>query len=172
MPRTTTHPPNDARMWKRLVSRAHPDTGGDHELFIWATATREVVCGGELGAEIPRREYPARPPGGEHPDPERVPFDPFANFGFLTDRALSMAEAVAEPYGFLLRQVTDCHPAHEGPLCDQQRRGATYKQLAAIGHQVGMNAAERAQWYDVCRSIPLSQRHAGHILGRVKRRAA
>ena len=39
-PRTPTHPPNDARMWKRLVSRCHPDAGGDHDLFIWAAATR------------------------------------------------------------------------------------------------------------------------------------
>ncbi len=172
MARTTTRPPDDPKMWRRLVARTHPDAGGDHELFIWATVTRQVVCGGELGSEIPRREHQDRPPGGERRDTERVPFDPFADFASLTDRALSMADAVAEPYGFLLRQVADCHPAHEGPLYDQQRRGATYKQLAAIGHQVGMNAAERAQWYDVCRSIPLSQRHAGHILGRLKRRAA
>ncbi len=61
MARANTRPPNDARMWKRLVSRAHPDAGGDHELFIWATATREVVCGGEFGSEIPRRSAP-RPP--------------------------------------------------------------------------------------------------------------
>ncbi len=169
MSRTVTQPPDDPRMWRRLVARAHPDSGGDHELFIWATATRQVVCGGELGSEIPRRERPA---GGNRPAPERVPFDPFADFASLTDRALAMADAVAEPYGFLLRQVADCSPAHDGALYGQQRRGATYKQLAAIGHRVGMNAAERAQWYDVCRSIPLSQRHAGHILGRLKRRAA
>ena len=89
-----------------------------------------------------------------------------------TGRARMRADAVAEPYGYLLRQVADCGPANEGALRDQQRRGATYKQLAAIGHRVGMSSAERAQWYDVCRSIPLSQRHAGHILSRLKRRAA
>ncbi len=172
MARTTTRPPDDPKMWRRLVARTHPDAGGDHELFIWATATRQVVCGGELGSEIPRREHQDRPPGGERPDKERVPFDPFADFASLTDRALSMADAVAEPYGYLLRQVADCSPAADGALYDQQRRGASYKQLAAIGHQVGMSTSERAQWYDVCRSIPLSQRHAGHILGRIKRRAA
>ncbi len=172
MARTTTRPPDDPKMWRRLLARAHPDTGGDGELFIWTGAVREVVCGGELGSEIPRREHQDRQPADERRDTERVPFDPFADFGFLTDRALSMVDAVAQPYAYLLRQVADCHPAHEGVLCDQQRRGASYKQLAAIGHQVGMNAAERAQWYDVCRSIPLSQRHAGHILGRIKSRAA
>jgi hypothetical protein len=31
-------------MWRRLISRAHPDAGGDHELFIWTGAVRDVVC--------------------------------------------------------------------------------------------------------------------------------
>jgi hypothetical protein len=172
MARTATRPPDDPRMWRRLLARAHPDSGGDGELFIWTGAVREVVCGGELGTGIPRREHRDRPPADERRDTERVPFDPFADFASLTDRALSMANAVAEPYGYLLRQVADCRPAHEGVLYDQQRRGATYKQLAAIAHRVGMTKAERVQWYDVCRSIPLSQRHAGHILGNLKRRAA
>ena len=69
--------------------------------------------------------------------------------------------------------LLDLYPAeHDGPLYDQQRRGATYKQLAAIGHAVGMSGAERAQWYDIARAVPLSQRHAGHILSRSKARAA
>nr|MDP9480008.1 hypothetical protein [Actinomycetota bacterium] len=133
MARTTTRPPDDPKMWRRLVARTHPDAGGDHELFIWATATRQAVCGGELGSEIPRREHQDRQPAGERRDTERVSFDPFADFASLTDRALSMADAVAEPYGFLLRQVADCHPVREGSLYDQQRRGATYKQLAPSG---------------------------------------
>ncbi len=171
-PRTPTHPPNDPRMWRRLIARCHPDAGGDGELFIWATATRDTFCGGELGKEIPRREQQDRQPAGERRDTDRVPFDPFSDFGFLTDRALAMADAVAEPYGYLLRQVADCSPVYEGSLYGQQRRGATYRQLASIAHKVGMTKAERVQWYDVCRSIPLSQRHSGHILGRIKRRAA
>ena len=166
-PRTPTHPPNDARMWRRLVAATHPDAGGDHDLFVWAMATREVVCGGDLRAEIPRHPGPAEPT-----DPERVPFDPFADFALLTDRALFMADAVAAPYGYLLRQLADCVPAYEGSLYAQQARGASYRRLAAIGHSVGMDSAERAQWYDVCRSIPLSDRHAAHILGKLKRRAA
>lgn len=167
MSRTPTLPPNDKTMWRKLVARTHPDAGGDHELFIWTGALKAIICDGELHAG-------PRPRPQQHPRDasSRVPFDPFADFSSLTDRALSMADAVAEPYGYLLRSCADCYPEHDGPLSDQQRRGATYKQLATIGHRVGMNAAERAQWYDVCRSVPLSQRHAGHILARLKRRAA
>jgi hypothetical protein len=103
---------------------------------------------------------------------EYIPFDQFADFKVLTDRALSMAEAVAEPFGFLLRQVANCHPASEGPLYEQQRRGASYRSLAAIGHRVGMTKAERIQWYRIAEAVPLSQRHAVHILSRLKRLAA
>jgi hypothetical protein len=101
-----------------------------------------------------------------------VPFDEFADFEVLTDRAVTMADAVAEPYGYLLRQVADCYPVSEGPLYDQQQRGASYKRLAAIGHQVGMSKEERIGWYRVAETIPLSDRHARHILSRLKKAAA
>ena len=163
-PRTPTLPPSDKTMWRRLVSRAHPDAGGDHELFIWTCATRDVICGGELGTEIPRRSR-------EH-NPDRVPFDPFADFGVLTDRAVTMADAVAQPYGYLLRLLSGCYPVADGALRSQQSRGASYRSLAAIGHAVGMSKGERVHWYRVAESIPLSQRHAGHILSRLQREAA
>jgi hypothetical protein len=156
-------------MWRRLVGRAHPDAGGDHELFIWTVATRDAICGGELGGEIPRRE---RRETSSSSAGECIPFDRFADFEVLTDRAVTMAEAVAELFAYLLRQVADCYPASEGPLYDQQRRGASYRSLAAIGHQVGMTKPERVHWYRIASAVPLSQRHAGHILSRIKRRAA
>jgi hypothetical protein len=131
-------------------------------------ATRDAVCG-ELGAEIPRVERWAPSTQGTG---ERVPFDEDAFIDVLTDRAIAMAEAVAEPYGYLLRQLADCCPAEDGPLHYQQCRGASYKSLAAIGHTVGMSKAERVQWYRIAETIPLSQRHAGHILSRLKRQAA
>lgn len=176
MTHTPTLPPDDRSMWRRVVSRAHPDAGGDHELFIWTVATRYAICDEELGGEAPgreRREQPSRrretsiSSAGEY-----MPFDQFADFKVLTDRALSMAEAVAEPFGFLLRQVADCYPVSEGPLYEQQRRGAPYRSLAAIGHMVYMTKAECVHWYRIAEVIPLSQRHAGHILSRLKRRAA
>jgi len=175
MARTPTHAPTDRGMWRRLLARAHPDTGGTHELFIWAGAVRDVLCGLSLPAggnpeaedHRSRRRDPSTPSAGE-----RVPFDEDALLEVLTDRAIAMAEAVAEPYGYLLRQVADCHPAEGGPLHDQQRRGASYTSLAAIGHRVGMSKAERVQWYGIAEAVPLSQRHAGHILGKLHRAAA
>ncbi len=161
-------------MWKRVVARCHPDSGGDSETFVWAMATREAICGGALGASassIPRYEHEdhrSRRREASTSDAERVPFDASMDFEGLTDRAIAMASTVGEPYSLLLRSLADCRPTAEGPLHAQQRRGATYKQLAAIGHAVGMSKAERTRWYEVARSVPLSQRHAGHILGRLK----
>jgi hypothetical protein len=169
MTRTPTLLFDDRSMWRRLVGRSHPDAGGDHELFIWTVATRDAICGGELEAEIPKVERWAPSTLGTG---ERVPFDAEASLEILTDRAVAMAEAVAEPYGFLLRQVADCEPAEDEPLRDQQRRGASFKSLATIAHRVGMTKAERIQWYRIAEAVPLSQRHAGHILSRLKRRAA
>jgi hypothetical protein len=154
-------------MWRRLLARTHPDAGGTHELFIWAGVVRDVVCGERLSWRHDNSTIP-RP----NEDPTRVPFDPFADLEALTDRALTMAAAVAEPYGYLLRQVADCYPASHGPLHDQQRRGASYKSLAAIGHRVGMPKAERVQWYSIAEAVPLSQCHAGHILSKLQKAAA
>src|SRR5215212_10282661 len=101
MTHTPTLPIDDRSMWRRLIGRAHPDAGGSHELFIWAATVREFFCDREPGSEILRREH------GEQPSRRRetstpsecVPFDEDAFLEVLTDRAVAMAEAVAEPYG-------------------------------------------------------------------------
>jgi hypothetical protein len=161
---TSKHPLDDTRMWRKLIAVAHRDAGGDDELCIFAQAVRDAVC-----SPPPRTaKEPQRPTAGTT---DRVPFDSYAVFEVLTDRVVTMADAVAEPYGYLLRQLVDCYPAQDGPLHDQQRRGASYKRLAAIGHQVGMSKEERIGWYRVAETIPLSDRHAGHILSRLKRAA-
>jgi hypothetical protein len=176
MTHTPTLPPDDRGMWRLLVSRSHPDAGGDHELFIWTVAVRDAVCSGELGPETPRFEHQDHPSRQREVSTigtaDRVPFDQFSDFEVLTDRALAMAAAVAEPYGYLLRQVADCYPASEGPLYDQQHCGASYRSLAAIGHMVGMTKAECVQWYSIAEAVPLSQRHAGHILSKLQKAAA
>ena len=174
MTRIATHPPDHRGMWRRLVGRAHPDAGGDHDLFIWAVAVRDVVCSSSLNASVsPEPEvHPSRRHEASTAAPDCVPFDRFADLEVLTDRAVTMAAAVAEPYGYLLRQVADCYPAKNGPLYDQQRRGATYRKLTDIGHTVGMSREERIQWYRIAEVIPLSEHHARHILSRIKRRAA
>ena len=52
----------DRRMWRLLLARAHPDAGGDHELFLFACALKD-----ELGA--------GRSVGGAagHAEPESDP---------------------------------------------------------------------------------------------------
>ncbi len=42
--RTGAHagtPLDDPAMWRRLLASLHPDTGGDEELFVWATSLRQ-----------------------------------------------------------------------------------------------------------------------------------
>ena len=36
--------PNDHRMWRLLLARLHPDAGGDHELFVFASTVKDAVC--------------------------------------------------------------------------------------------------------------------------------
>jgi hypothetical protein len=108
-----------------------------------------------------------------HDDPSRVPYPPgeTSDFTALTTKAVTMAEKVGGIHGTLLEMLEDCEapPLTTGAW---EQRGASYKSLAAIGHTVGMTKAERVQWYRIAEAIPLSQRHAGHILSRLKRRAA
>ncbi|MDP9488083.1 MAG: hypothetical protein M3Q49_20225 [Actinomycetota bacterium] len=171
-PRTVTQPPDDPKMWRRLVARAHPDTGGDHELFVWVTALKDSVCRGIEAPRVEREprpyESPRRPTTSPADAAERVPFSPFEDFHTLTKQVLLVAGEVPEHYGYLLRLVGDCPTVEDGPLYHQQCRGATYKQLAAIAHKAGLSRPERVQWYRVCESIPLAQRHAGRILSRLE----
>ncbi len=48
----------DRRMWRQLLARLHPDAGGDHELFLFASAVKEKIHGGErLGARPARNDH-------------------------------------------------------------------------------------------------------------------
>jgi len=102
---------------------------------------------------------------------DRVPFET-KDFDELTRRALLAARNVLEQYAELLELLDDCNEAHHGALVREQRRGASYKRLAAIGHRAGMTKAERVRWYRIAEGIPLSDRHAGHILSKLKKVAA
>ncbi len=166
---TPTSPLDDPRMWKRLLGRAHPDAGGEHELFIWTRAVKDVVCDGELRVEAKpeeTRQNDGNPSSGDRP---RVPYQPGCSFAALTGRALQRA-AVGDEYGQVLAMLKDCWPLED--LTREQGRGASYKRLAAIAHAWGMTKAERIGWYRVAEDLPLSDRHAGHILSKLKRRAA
>ncbi len=169
-PRTVTLPPTEPAMWRKLLARTHPDAGGSHELFIWAGAVREAVCGGELRMESKPepRDYPSRRPT-QADDKPRVPYPTGADFEEVTRAALRLADD-DNVYAPVLSLLVDCYPLEH--LAYEQERGASYKRLAAIAHTWGMSKAERTGWYRVAEGIPLSDRHAGHILSRLKSRAA
>ena len=150
-------------MWRLLLALAHPDRGGSHELFLWARGVREYVAGDAL--DPPLHERPRRTTTAAD---ARVPFDADADHDRLTGRALGLAGAVPGAYAYLLRLLSDCRASHHGRLLAEQRRGASYKQLAAIGHAAGMDVAARAAWYRVAEDVPLSYRMAAHILDKLK----
>jgi hypothetical protein len=152
-------------MWRRLLKRTHPDQGGDDALFVWTRLVQEAICGREVCEEDPPRR--SSTPTEEQ---ARVPFEKAQSFDDLTRHAVALADTVDAAFARLLRLLEDCEEEDEdSPLFTQQQLGATYKTLAAIGHAAGMNGAERAHWYKLAEQIPLSQRHAGHILTRLKK---
>jgi hypothetical protein len=155
-------------MWRKLLARTHPDAGGDHELFIWTRNLHDVVCSQEV-----QNDPPPRRSSTTQKDTPRVPFDAAfekaQSFADLTRQAISMGDAVDAPYDRLLRLLEDCEEEDEdSPLFTQQSQGATYRTLAAIGHAAGLDKSERAGWYRLAEQVPLTQRHAGHILTKLK----
>ncbi len=167
MPRTVAPPPTDKSMWRRLLKRTHPDQGGDDALFVWTRLVQEAICGREV-----REEDPPSPTPKE--GPARVPFDEAfekaQSFADLTRQAVALADTVDATYRTLLFLLEDIEEEDEdSPLFTQQQLGATYKTLAAIGHAAGLDKSERALWYKLAEQVPLSQRHAGHILTRLKK---
>jgi hypothetical protein len=171
---------DDRSYWRRLLATVHPDRNdGDRELFVFLTALREHVE--ECGEGPSPRLHRTGPywTGGEDDrtgGPERIPFDEqlgyVDEFLVLTHRALSIRKREEEPYRSLLALLLDCPATDHGRRAERQCRGASYKQLAAIGHMVPLNKAERCRWYEIARSVPLSDAHASHILGELKRQAA
>jgi hypothetical protein len=157
-------------MWKRLLLRVHPDQGGDESLFVWARLVQEIVCSkGEEEDPPPRRS--SQPKQRRQQGPPRMQFDALLDFEELTEKAVALAATVDPPYARLLAMLEDLEEVDEDdPLYTQQMLGCTYKTLAAIGHAAGLDGTERTGWYRVAESIPLSQRHGGHILSNLKRK--
>jgi len=153
----------------------HPDHGGDSELFVWVRALFEHVAGDSLEDERSSAERRAQPKHHTPPSQsaDRIDFtsayDLASSFDDLTMRAVEMSVSLGEPFASLLRLLEDCSESDEISLSRQQQQGATYRTVAAIAYAAGMSASERMQWYRVAERIPLSQRHCGHILSRLKR---
>ena len=165
MTRTPTLPPDDKKMWRKLIALTHPDRG-DHEHCIWTQNVREHVCKG-VTAPWPQPK-PEPKPSTVYED-GRVPFPSDSIFGVLTATAIERAGAVSTLYGRLLPLLRDCYTTTHLP--HEEQRGASYKRLAHIAHLIGMSKSERIEWYRVAESIPLSERHAGHIIKRLKEAA-
>lgn len=167
MPKTaTTSSLTDPRMWRKALAIAHPDSpGGDGELFVWLTSVREHITGDSVengGVTVtPPRQAPAD-------EVDRVPFPAGADHEALTRRAVGMVGREPEPFGRLLEFLSDCREGHTRPLVREQNRGASYKRLAAIGHAAGFGKSLRVRWYGIAESVPLSDRHAAHILTKLQ----
>jgi hypothetical protein len=95
-PRTPTLPPTEPAMWRKLLARTHPDSGGDHDLFIWTGALRDVVCDSNMFTVGVDGEKPEGPRTGAQNDGKpRIPYDAGAagaDFEEGTAEALRMAE--------------------------------------------------------------------------------
>jgi hypothetical protein len=145
-------------MWRRLLARAHPDAGGDDELFVWAKSLEELVREG-AGRPGPRH-------GGTFQKALRIPFDPHTDFDRISERALQFAPR-AFGYGDVLRLMRGAK--RTGTAKD--RRGATYEQLARIAYLLGIDKHERnarKMWYRIARDVMLSETHADHFIGGLK----
>ncbi len=104
--------------------------------------------------------------GPQTPERTRVPYPPGIDFEERTKVALWHARHRHYGYGRLLSLVQDCHPLDH--MRHKQQLGASYKRLEAIAQAVGMDEAERVGWYEVAEGIPLSERHAEHILSKLR----
>ena len=174
-PRTLCPPPSDRGMWRRLLKAPHPDTiGDDGALFVW-TRELQAYIAGDRTEEPPfsyaARARPSEPP--KHPPRtdgrDRIAFGPDDSFTDLTRKALRLAEELDDPYRTLLLLLSDCVEASPSDpmLWRQQQRGCSYKQLAAIAYRAGMSYSERITWYRLAEAVPLSMRHAGHLMSRI-----
>ena len=169
-PRSQAPAPLDSpSYWRKLMAVTHPDRGhGDHELFVFLTALREQVEGCSR-----HREDGLEPAHHRYHDRARVPYDEALGFVdehiMLTHRALSIAETVEEPFCGVLRLLVDYDDNVEhGGRALRQCRGATWCQVSYIAHLANMSKAERQRWYELCRSIPLSEALASHLINRLK----
>jgi hypothetical protein len=116
------------------------------------------------------RVYRGDKEGGHGVRGRRVPFDAPANFEILTEKALRTAEREPPYVGRLLRLLADCRPLAE--LAHEQERGAHYDRLDLIADLADVHDDERLRWYRVAEGVPLTDRHARHIIDKLKRRRA
>ena len=184
----------DSRMWRRLLSRAHPDTGGDQELFVWVQYLREHIESqrddpfADLLAyfsserptpKAPRKRAPQKQrkkkqekPWSERRSKERVPLETDLSFDELTARALEVAHDFNEPYDYIFSLLAGCEapsPDDDSETVEKAEMGAGYAVLADIGRALGLDKRGRHAIYRYGGVVPLTQRHALYLLREAKR---
>jgi hypothetical protein len=102
-----------------------------------------------------------------YPHPEEIYRFLERLFDEATDRALGASrtydeEKIADLLGMLAGATYPDDP--------QSSEGATYKSLAHVAHLYGLTKEQRSKWYDVAKSIPLSQAHVSYITNNVRGR--
>jgi hypothetical protein len=104
---------------------------------------------------------------------DRVDFEKgisnFYSHNDLTKHAVTLADNVEKPYCQLLKMLSDCYEGAptDKPLVKAEQQGVTFKQLAYAAHLADLSDPQRMEWYRVAKRVPLSQRHAGHIIGKL-----
>ena len=188
---TTATSATDPRMWRRLLARTHPDTGGDHELFVWTQSVlREAIKQNQQSPvtdlfEQMLSEWNQRPPASRKPRKKKprsedrsknhILFETDLSFDELTARALEMAKDFGEPYDHIFSLLAGCEaPApDEGPeAVAEAHTGAGYAVLADVGRVLGLDKKGRYPIYRHSEEVPLTQRHARHLLREAERLAA
>ncbi len=96
----------------------------------------------------------------------RVPLGARADFEGLTEEALRVAEREPPYVGRLLRLLADCRPVP--CLAHEQGRGASYASLDLIADLARIHDDERLRWYRAAEKIPLTDRHAHHIVDKLR----
>lgn len=60
--------------------------------------------------------------------------------------------------------LSDYRPALTARLKREERRGTLCRRLCAIASLAGLSFSQRQTWYRIAASVPLSARHAQHVL--------
>lgn len=102
-----------------------------------------------------------------YPHPEEVYRFLERIFDEATERALEASRIYGD------KDIADLLGMLEGvvyPDDIQSSEGASFKSLAYVAHLYGLTKEQRSEWYDVAKSIPLSQAHISYITRNVQER--
>lgn len=134
-------PINDKTMWRRLLRLVHPDTYGDHELFLWVSSLKEAADGNNLSK-------PKKASTG--PVDTKQPFTPHHAY---TSTAI-MHERVLSRLDFSLEDDTL----------------ATRQQLAKLGKLFGMTQNQRYAWYEVAKKTGVNRAQAKKLIDEMEKK--